>query len=312
MHFEFESDIKRVTNVGDTKHGNVSGEGDEAASDCSTSTSVSDSDSVLLNMANDRSSEIPLKHDAQCDVTLARSRLSVNANTVLFNSDPNLLHSWEAENAQKYLSASFEMLPISGPDVSPSCSVTNLSRLRENGKHRQHNGFFPVKLRSQVLSWNTDRGTTFSSLPNLFSASNVPRQKEAIFPVPQSHHVIKPTDLNHKERLQTADTATSTVILRNQGAARTPTVGPQEAVEAVNRHAVYDIQWNFSKCKKMSCGSIATFELTSPLNDDKKLLPHQSRPKSSPADFCKFLQQLCLYCQQSVMSAGCLQTICFP
>jgi hypothetical protein len=312
VHFEFENDVKSVTTSGDTVHGSYSGEEDEVASDSSTTMSVSDSDSVLLNMANDRSSEIPLKHNALCDVTDARSQLSVNANTMLFNSDPNLLHSWGAESAQKYSSASFEMLPISNPDVSRSCSDTNLSQLCENGKHRKHNGFSPGELRSQVLGWKTGHGVTFSSLPSLCSARNIPkqsrfkhtagaeeskgkpRQKEAIIPIPKSHHEIMPTDLNHKERLQTPDRATSTVIMRNRGTAQMHTVGPQEAVEATNRHALYDVRWNFSEFKKMSCSRIAKFELTSPLNDDKKLLPHQSRPKSSPADFRKFLQQLCL------------------
>jgi hypothetical protein len=307
LHFESENDVKRVMNSGDTTHTSDAGQQDEVTSDSGSSTSVVDSDSVILYMANDRSSDIPLKQDALCDVTNTRSQLGVNTNTALFYSDPNLLHSWRAENAQNFLSASFEMLPISRPDISPSRSVTNLPQLSENGKRRIHNGFFPVRLKSQALGLKTDQGVTFSSLPCLFSASNIPeqsrfkyiagakeseekpRQKEEIIQIPESYHVMKATDVNHKERLQTAGTATSAVIMRNQGVAQMHSVGPEAAVETV-----YDVQWNLPEFKKMSCSCIATFELTSPLNGDKKMVPYHSRPNSSPASFRKFLQQLCL------------------
>ena len=306
-HFESENDVKRVTNSGDTTHASDTGQQDNVTSDSSSSMSVVDSDSVLLYMANDRSSDIPLKQDVLCDVTDARSQLGVNTNTVLFYSDPNLLHSWRAENAQNFLPASFEMLPIYNPDISPSCSVTSLPQLSENDKRRRHDGFFPVRPKSHALGLKTDRGPTFSSLPCLFSASNMPEQrrskyiagakeseekprgKEKIIQVPESYHVMKGTDTNHKERLQTADTATCADIVRNQGMAQKHTVGPQAAVEAP-----CDVQWNSSELKKMSYSRIATFELTSPLNGDKKLVPYQSGPNSSPASFCKFLQQLCL------------------
>lgn len=307
LHFESENDVKKVTNSGDTTHASDTGQQDEVTSDSSSGASVTDTDSFILYVANDRNSNIPLKQDALCDVTDARSQLSVNTNTVLFNSDPNLLHSWRAENAQSFLSASFEMLPISSPDISPSCSVTSLPQLSENGKRRRHNGFSPVGLKSQALGFKTHRGATFSSLPSLFSASNIPeqssfkyiagakeseekpRQKEEIIQIPKSYHVMKATDVNHKEGLQMAGTATSAVIMRDQGMAQIPTVGPQEAVQAL-----CDVQWNFSGVKKLSRSRIATFELTSPLNGDKQLLPYQSRPNSSPASFRKFLQQLCL------------------
>jgi hypothetical protein len=64
--------------------------------------------------------------------------------------------------------------------------------------------------------------------------------------------------------------------MRNQGIAQMYTLGPQKAAEAL-----YDIQWDFwiQEFKKMSCSRTATFELTSRLNDDKKLVPHQSRPE---------------------------------
>jgi len=51
---------------------------------------------------------------------------------------------------------------------------------------------------------------------------------------------MQPTDVNHKERLQMADTATSADIMRNQGLAHMHTLGPQKAVEAL-----YDIQYDF-------------------------------------------------------------------
>ena len=302
LHFESENDLKRVAISGDTTNESDSGQQHEVTSDSSSSTFLSDNDSVFLYMAGDRFSEIPVKQNALCDMTDTRSQLSVNTNTMLFNSDPNLLHSWRAESAQSYLSASFEMLPISSPDISPPCSVTNLPQLCENGKHRRYNGFFPVGLKSQVLGWKTDHGPPFSSLPSLLSTSNIleqsrfkytagakesekkPRQKEEIIQIPKSYHVMKSTDMNHKERLHTADTATSKVVTRNQGIAQMHAVGPQEVVEALN-----DSQWNFSEFKKMSCSRIAAFDLTSPLNDDKKLLPHQSRPKTNAASFRKFL-----------------------
>ena len=116
-------------------------------------------------MAYDRFSEIPVKQHALCDVTEARSQFSVNRNTVLFNSDPTCLHLWRAENAQNYLSASSEMLPISSPDISPPCSVTNLPQLWKNGRNKRHNGFFLVGPKSQVLGWKTDCGAPFSSPP---------------------------------------------------------------------------------------------------------------------------------------------------
>jgi len=325
LHFESENDVNRVTNSGDTTHGSDTGQQDEVTSDSSSSTCVADSDSFILYIANERSSDIPLKQDALCYVTGAQSQLGVNTNTVLFNSDPNLLHSWRAENAQNFLSASLEMLPISSPDVSPSCSVTSLPLLSENGSCRRHNGFFLVKPKSQALGLKTDQGVTFSSLPNLFNASNKPeqsrlkyiagakeseekpRQKEEIIQIPKSYHVMKATDVNHKERLQTAGTAASAVIMRNEGMEQMHTVGPQEAVDAL-----YDNQWKSKEFKKMSCSHIATFELTSPLNRDKKLLPYHSRSNYSPASFRKFLQQLSLWCQQGVMSAYCLQTMCCP
>jgi hypothetical protein len=307
LHFESENDVRRVTNSGDTTHASDTGQQDEVTSDSSSSTSVADSDFVFLYMADDRSSDIPPKQDALCDVPEAQSQLGVNTNIVLCNSDPNLLLSWRAENAQNFLSPSLEMLPISSPNMSPSCSVTSLPQLSENGKHRRHNGFIPVRLMTQGLGLKMDRGATFSSVPNLFSASNIPeqsifryiagakeseeqpRQKEETIQIPKSYHVMKATDMNHKERLQTAGTATSADMMRNQGMAQMHTVGPQEAVEAL-----YDVQWNLTEVKKMSYSHIATFELTSPLNGDKKLVPHLSRPNSSPAIFRKFLQQLCL------------------
>ena len=130
---------------------------------------------ILLYMANDRSSEIPLKQSPLCGVmTEEQSQLGVNTNTILFNSDPNLLHLLGAESAQKYLSASFVTPPISSPDISLSCSVTNLPHLSENGKRRSHNGFIPVRPKSQALGLKTDRGATFTSPSSLFSASNVP------------------------------------------------------------------------------------------------------------------------------------------
>ena len=306
LYFESENDVKRVTNSADTADASDTGQQDEVTSDSSgdticasdtgqqdevtfdsgSSTSSADSDFVLVYVANDRSSDIPLKQDALYDVTDPRSQLGVNTNTVLFNSDPNLLHLWRAENAQNFLSTSFDMLPVSSPDISPSYSVTSLPRLSENGKRTRHNVFFPVRLKSQALGLKGVRGATFSSLPNLSSASNTPeqgrfkyiagakeseekpRQKEEIIQIPKSYNVMKATGVNHKERLQMAGTATSAVIMRNQGVAQMHTVGPQEAV---------DNQWN-----------------SSPLNGDKKLLPYQSRPNSSPAGFRKFLQQLCL------------------
>ena len=307
LHFESENDVRRVTNNGDTTHASDAGQQDEVTSDSSLNTSVADSDFVFLYMANDRSTDIPLKQDALSDMPDAQSQICVNTNTVLFNSDPNLLLSWRAENAQNFLSPSLEMLPISSPNMSRSCSVMSLPQLSESGKHRRHNGFIPVRLMSQALGLKTDQGATFSSAPNLFSASNIPeqsrfryiagakeseeqpRQKEEIIQIPKSYRVMKATDVNHQERLQTAGTTTSAVIMRNQGMAQIHTVGPQEAVEAL-----CDGQWKFTEFKKMSCSRIATFDLTSPLNGDKKLLPHLSRPNSSPAIFRKFLQQLCL------------------
>jgi hypothetical protein len=327
-HFEFENDVKNVTNCGDNIHGSDCEQQDEVTSNSSASRSVSDTDSDLY-VASDRSSQSPPEHNVLCDMTEIQSQLSVNANTGLVNSDPNLLHVWGAESAQNYSSASsLEMLPVSSPDMSVSRSVPNLSQFCENGRQRKHNGFSSVKMKSQVLGWKTDFGATFSSLPNLFAARNVPKQsrfkhtaetkeskgkpkqKEQIIAVPKSHNMVKPTD--SKEILQTADTASCTVIMRNGGAARTQIVEPQETVEAINRRALYDIRWSFSEFKKMSPSHISTFELTSPLNDDKKLLPHQSRPRSSSASFRKFLQLLCVLCQQSVMSADCLQTISYP
>jgi len=321
--FESENDVKKVTNSGDSTRASDIGQQDEVTSDSSgdtthasdtgeqdevtSSTSSADSDFVLVYMADDRSSDIPLKQDTLCDVTEPQSQFSVNINTVLFNSDPSLLHLWRAENAQNFLSASFDMLPISSPDISPSCSVTSQPQLSENRKRRRHNMFFPVRLKSQALGFKRYRGATYSSLPNLFSASNMPeqsrfkyiagakeseekpRQKEETIQIPKSYNVMKATDVNRKKRLQTAGTATSAVIMRNERMTQMHSVGPQETVEVL-----CDIQWNFSECKKMSCGHIATFESTSSLNGDKKLLPHQSRPNSSPASFRKFLQQLCL------------------
>jgi hypothetical protein len=60
-----------------------------------------------------------------------------------------------------------------------------------------------------------------------------PRQKKEIIQIHKSHHVMQPTHVNHKEGMQMADTATSTVIIRNQGIVQVHTVGPQEAVEIV-------------------------------------------------------------------------------
>jgi len=307
LHFEFENDVKRVMNSGDTIDASDTEQEDEVTSDSSSYTSVADSDFVFLPLADDKSSDIPLKQGALCDMPGAQSQLGANTNTALFNSDPDLLHLWRAQNAQNFLSASFDMLPNSSPDISPSCSVTSLPQLSDNGKCWRHNGFFPVRLKSQALGLKTDRGVTFSSLPSLLSDSNIPeqsrfkynagareseekpRQKDEIIQIPESCHVMKATDVNHKERLQTAGTATSAVIKRNQGMVQMHTVGPQEAVEAL-----CDVQQNFSEVKKMSCSRITTFELTSPLKGDKKLLPHQSRANSSPACVRKFLQQLCL------------------
>jgi hypothetical protein len=264
--------------------------------------SVSDSDSFVLYMANDSRSENPLKLDASHDVMGARPQLGANKNSVLFSSDPNLLQSWRAESNQKYLSASLETLPISSTDTSPSCSVTNLPQLGENGKRRKSNGFFPVRPKPQALGLKRDRRRMFSSLPSLFSASNVPKrsrlsftagekeskeklkQKEEIFLISKSHRVTQPTDMNHKERLQTVDTSTSADIVRNQGMAQTHTAGPQEAVAGL-----CDIQWDFSECKQMPPRRFAAFELTSPLHGDKKLLQHHSRPDSGSANIRKFL-----------------------
>jgi len=323
--FESKNDVKRVTNnedttlgsdtgqqdevtsdsSGDTTLGSDTGQQDEVTSDSSSSTSSADNDFVY--MADNRSSDIPLKQDTLCHVTEPRSQFGVNTNTSLFNSDPSLLHLWRAENSQNFLSASCEVLPISSPDISPSCSVTSLPQLKENGKRRRHNMFFPFRLKSQACGFKRYRGATYSSLPNLFSANNIPeqsrfkyiagakeseekpKQKEEIIQIPKSCHVMKATDVNHKARLQTAGTVTSAVIMRNEGMTQIHSLGPQKAVGSL-----CDIQWNFSECKKMSCGDIATFELTSPLNGDKKPLPYQSRPNSSPASFRKFLQQLCL------------------
>jgi len=318
LHFESENDVKRVMNSGDTTHATDIGQQEEVTSDSSgdfthmsdagqqdevtSSTSSADSDFVLVYTANDRRSDVPLKQDTLHDVTEPRSQFGVNINSLSFNGDPSLLHMWRAENAQNFFSASFDMLPITSPDISPSCSVTSLPQLSENRKRRRHNMFFPVRLKSQALGFKRYRGATYSSLPNLFTASNIPwqsrfkyfarakesekkpRQKEELVQIPKSYHVM-----NHKERLQTAGTATSAVVMRNEGMTQMHSVGPQEAVEALCH-----IHWGFSECKKMSCGHIATSEPTSPLNGDKKLLPRQSRPNSSPASFRKFLQQLCL------------------
>jgi hypothetical protein len=172
-------------------------------------------------------------------------------NSVLFSSDPNLLRSWKAENDQKYVSASLEMLPISSPDISPSCSVTNLPQSCENGKHRKRNGFFPVRPKPQAFGLKRDRGPTFSSLPCLFSASNISKQSRLKY---------------------TAGEKESKEKLKQKAAA-----------------ALIDIQWDFSEFKKMPCSRIAAFELTSPLKGDKKLLPHRSRPNFSPASVRKFL-----------------------
>jgi hypothetical protein len=142
----------------------------------------------------------------------------------------------------------------------------------------------------------------FSSLPCLSGASNVPKrsrfsytagekeskeklkQKEETFLISKSHHVMQPTDMNHKERLQTVDAATSADIVRNQGMAQTHNAGPQEAVAGL-----CDIQWDFSECKEMPRSRIAASELTSPLHGDKKLLQHQSRPDPGSASVRKFL-----------------------
>ena len=51
---------------------------------------------------------------------------------------------------------------------------------------------------------------------------------------------MQPTDINHKERLYMADTATYADIMRYQGMAQMYTLGPQKAAEAL-----YDIQWEF-------------------------------------------------------------------
>jgi hypothetical protein len=283
LHFECENDVKNVTNCGDNIHGSDCEQQDEVTSNSSTSRSVSDTDSDLY-VASDRSSQSPPKHNVLCDVTEIQSQLSVNANTGLVNSDPNVLHVWGAECVQNYSSASsLEMLPVSSPDMSVSCSVPNLSQFCENGRQRKHNGFSSVKMKSQVLGWKTHFGATFSSLPNLFAARNVPKQsrfkhtaetkeskakpkqKEQISAVPKSHNMVKPTDLNRKEILQTADTASCTVIMRNGGAAWTQIVEPQETVEAINRRALYDIQWSFPEFKKMTCSNTATCEITLPV-----------------------------------------------
>jgi hypothetical protein len=287
LYFESEHDVKRVTYSGDTTHGSDTEQQDEVASDSSSSTCVADSDSFILYMANDRSGDIPLKPDTLYDMSDAQ------------------LHSWRAENTQKILSAYFETLPISSPGVSPSCSVTSLPPLSENDNHRRHNGFFPVKPKSQALDPKTDQGATFSSPPSLFNASNVPeqsrfkyiagakeseekpRQEEEIIQIPKSYHVMKATVVDHEESLQTAVAATSAVIMRSEDMKQMHTVGPQEAVDTLN-----DNQWKSAEVKKMSYSRIATFELTSPLNRDKKLLPYQSRLNYSPASFRKFLQQL--------------------
>jgi hypothetical protein len=296
LHFESENDVKKVSDSGDTTHANDTRQQDEVTCDSSSSTSVSDSDSVFLYTTDDRSSDIPQKQDSLCDVTDSRSELDMNENTVLFNSDPNLLNLWRAENAQNFLSASFEVLPISSPDISPSCSITSLPQLSENGKHWRHNVFFTVRLKSQALGLKTDQRLTFLSLPSLLIASNIPeqsrfkytagakeseeklRQKEEIILIPKPSHVMQPTDVNQEERLQTAGTEISAVVMRNQGMAQMHTGGQQKAVEF----------------KKMSHRHIATFEPTLPLNGDKKLLPYQLRRNSSPAIFRKFLQQLCV------------------
>lgn len=254
--------------------------------------SVSSSDSVLLHVG-DRNDGIALKY-AMCDMMVASSKPSVNSSLLLSTSDPNLLHLWEVECAQKYQSASSSHL-------HPSSSVPVLPQLCENDKNSKHDGFTPVKLKSKVLSWKTDSGAIFSSVPNFFHVRNSPkhnrckhtskskeseekpRQKEEMVITPKLPHVTQ-----CKDRLPAVDIPSPAVILpRSQSTAQLQIVESQEEVEATREQALYDIQWNFPESRKMSCIHTAKFALNSPLNDDEKLLPCQLRPVSSPADYCK-------------------------
>jgi hypothetical protein len=276
LRFEFGSDIER----------NMSNIDQPDSSGC---VGVANIDSVLLQKSDNVNDEIAAKYNAPCDVTVAKSKLHVFS-----NSDPNLLHSWEIESARKCQS-------VSSPDVPLSKSVPNLMLLFENGKSRKRNGFNLVKLKSKVSGWKTDCGTIFSSLPSFSKPGNISDQsrykhmseseeskeklrwEEDMFRAPKSYHVLEPTD---------QDCGTQTLSIR-----------PQGQVEAAKKQSLYDIEWSFPESRKKSCSHIAKFALNSPLNNDRQQLPHLSRPRSNPAHICKFLQQLCVLCQQTVMSA---------
>jgi hypothetical protein len=308
LHFEFEN--------GATSHKSDCAQQDEVTSDSSAHMSVSNIDSVLLHVGDSRNDKIALTHDALCDLTVASSEPSASANCLLSNSEPSLLQLSETDGALKHQSASFEMPELSSLSLPLSASVPDLPQLCENGKTRKHDRFTPTNLRSRVLGWKADCGAIISSLPNIFHARNSPKQsrykhtskakesegkpmqKEENILIPKLPHVVKPTDQVCEDRLAAVDT---TSFLRSRGAAQMHSVGPQEEMMAAKEQVLYEIQWNFPELRKRSCSNIAKFALSYPLNDDKKQVPRQLRPRSSPAYMRKSLQQLCVHCQQIVM-----------
>lgn len=315
LYFEFKN--------GAASHNSGCVEQDEVTSDSCACTSVSKSDSALLHVGNERNDEIAVRHYALYDLTDAGSKPSVNADIVLSNSDSNLLQLCVTDSALKHHSASFEMPTLSSPSMPLSSSVPDLSQSYENGKSRKHDGFTPTKLKSKVLGWKTDCGAIISSLPNLFSARNSPKQsrykhiskpkeseekpmlKEEIVLMPKSPCVTKPANQNCEERLAAVDT-------RSGGAVEMHSAWPQEEAEATEEPALYGIQWSFPEPRKRSYNHIAKFALSCSLNDDKKQVPHQSRPRSSPAYLCKFLQQqLCVHCQHIVMLPCLVRPLAF-
>jgi hypothetical protein len=142
-----------------------------------------------------------------------------------------------------------------------------------------------------------------SSVPNLVLLfENGRSRKRNGFRAPKSYHVIQPTDKDCGT-LTAVGTPSPAVILRSRGIAQAQSIRPQGQVKTSNKQSLYDIEWSFPESRKKSCSHIAKFALNSPLNNDRQQLPHLSRPRSSPAHICKSLQQLCVLCQQTVMSA---------